>query len=123
MTRILPLLLILMFAELTCAFETSMVVAGMSAWVRISGEPVTAGWMVTSYLLIASSSSVLCAGLAIFTDGAGSVGYRACGLCGWIRDQCIWTNHGNQVGHRQVREVVLRPFGLFRSTIAAMIPA
>jgi hypothetical protein len=31
MARILPLLLVLMFAEITGAFETSMVVAGMSA--------------------------------------------------------------------------------------------
>lgn len=59
MRQILPLLLILMFAEFTCAFETSMVVAGMAEWARITGSPATAGWMMTSYMLVAASASVL----------------------------------------------------------------
>jgi MFS family permease len=52
---ILPLLLILMFAEFTCAFETSMVVSGMGAWVRIAQELVTPGC-----LLVSASSATLC---------------------------------------------------------------
>jgi MFS family permease len=58
--NLIGLLAILMFAELTCAFETSMVVAGMGAWVRTSGEPVTAGWIVTGYMLVAASGAALC---------------------------------------------------------------
>lgn len=57
---ILPLLSVLMYAEFTCAFETSMVISAMGAWVRQAGEPITPGWLVTSYLLVAASSSMLC---------------------------------------------------------------
>lgn len=58
--QVLPVLLVLMFAELSCAFETSLVIAGMKAWVRVSGEPIKAGWLMTSYLLVASPSAALC---------------------------------------------------------------
>lgn len=53
------ILILLMIAEIISAFESSMILAGLSAWQRITGDPVMVGWMVSSYLLVASVGAAL----------------------------------------------------------------
>jgi MFS family permease len=36
-----------------------MILAGLSAWQRITGDPVMVGWIVSSYLLVASAGAAL----------------------------------------------------------------
>jgi MFS family permease len=52
-------LVILMIAEIVSAFESSMVLAGLSAWQRETGDPVMVGWIISSYLLVSSASAAL----------------------------------------------------------------
>jgi MFS family permease len=53
------ILILLMIAEIISAFESSMILAGLSAWQRITGDPVMVGWIVSSYLLVASAGAAL----------------------------------------------------------------
>ena len=50
----------LMCAEIVSGFETSMVIAGIGAWMRRFGDPIAVGWIVTSYLLVSAAASALC---------------------------------------------------------------
>ena len=50
-------LLVLMAAELISGFETSMILASLTAWQRELGDPVKVGWLVSSYLLVAAVAS------------------------------------------------------------------
>lgn len=52
-------LVILMIAEIVSAFESSMVLAGLSAWQRETGDPVMVGWIISSYLLVSSAAAAL----------------------------------------------------------------
>jgi MFS family permease len=54
------ILWVLMVAEVVSGFETSMVLAGLPAWLRLYGDPIGVGWIVTSYLLVAASAAALC---------------------------------------------------------------
>ncbi len=54
------ILSLLMAAEIVSAFETSMVLAGLGAWLRIHGDPVAIGWIVSSYLLVSAAAAALC---------------------------------------------------------------
>lgn len=49
----------LVFAELAAAFETSMIIAGMKQLLVQFERPVAVGWVLTSYLLVASGSAAL----------------------------------------------------------------
>lgn len=53
------ILFVLMIAEIISAFESSMILAGLSAWQRITGDPVMVGWIVSSYMLVSSAGSAL----------------------------------------------------------------
>ncbi len=59
-TRTWVILILLMTAETVSGFETSMILAGLPSWMRIFGDPVAVGWIVTSYLLVAASASAIC---------------------------------------------------------------
>tara|TARA_R110000850_G_scaffold80010_12_gene172106 strand:- start:1214 stop:1507 length:294 start_codon:yes stop_codon:yes gene_type:complete len=48
-----------MLAEIFSAFESSMIVARLSAWQRITGDPVMVGWILSSYLLASSAGPAL----------------------------------------------------------------
>jgi MFS family permease len=54
------ILSLLMAAEIVSAFETSMVLAGLGAWLRIHGDPIGIGWIVSSYLLVSAAAAALC---------------------------------------------------------------
>lgn len=47
-------LIILMIAEIISAFESAMILAGLSAWQRQTGDPAMVGWIVSSYLLVSA---------------------------------------------------------------------
>lgn len=47
----------LFVAEMTVTFESSMVYAALPTLIREFGDPVTAGWLVTSHLLIAAATA------------------------------------------------------------------
>jgi len=49
----------LMVAELFAAFETGMVLAAMSTFIRTFGDPVSVGWLITAYLLVAAASAAI----------------------------------------------------------------
>ena len=53
------MVLSLMLAEVVSAFETSMLYSAMPTISRESGDPVLAGWLVTSYLLSGAVSAAL----------------------------------------------------------------
>src|SRR5581483_1315740 len=54
------ILWVLMVAEVVSGFETSMIYAGLPAWMRLYGNPLGVGWIVTSYLLVSASAAALC---------------------------------------------------------------
>lgn len=47
----------LFIAEMTVTFESAMVYAALPTLIRDFGDPVTAGWLVTSHLLIAAATA------------------------------------------------------------------
>lgn len=49
-----------MAAEVVSAFESSMVLAGLGAWLRVHGDPIGVGWIVSSYLLVSAAAAALC---------------------------------------------------------------
>jgi MFS family permease len=53
------ILLVLMIAEITSAFELMMVYAGLKSWIEQFGNPATVGWLVTSYLLVAAGAALV----------------------------------------------------------------
>ena len=55
------LLIVMMVAETVSAFEVSMVFAGLGAWMRIYGDPIAVGWIVSSFLFVSAGFVALCA--------------------------------------------------------------
>lgn len=51
----------MMVAETVSAFEVSMVFAGLGAWMRIYGDPIAVGWIVSSFLFVSAGLVALCA--------------------------------------------------------------
>ncbi|HEX2801603.1 MAG TPA: MFS transporter [Phenylobacterium sp.] len=58
--RLWLILIVLMSAEIVAGFESSMILAGLPAWLRIYGDPVSIGWIVSSYLLVSAAAAALC---------------------------------------------------------------
>lgn len=53
----------LVLAEITSAFEVSMIFAAMPRFVRAFGDPLAAGWILTGCLLVSAVAAALCARL------------------------------------------------------------
>lgn len=53
----------LVLAELVSSFEASMIYAGLAQFYRIFGDPIAVGWLVTGYMLVATSAAAICARL------------------------------------------------------------
>lgn len=53
----------LVLAEITSAFEVSMIFAAMPRFVRVFEDPLAAGWILTGCLLVSSVAAALCARL------------------------------------------------------------
>lgn len=49
----------LVVAEVTAAFETATIYAGMNKLIAAFGDPISVGWLITSYLLIAAGSAAV----------------------------------------------------------------
>ena len=58
-SRAIRILLILVIAEITSAFEGSMVYAALPAMMRQYGDPGAVGWVVTGYLLVATATAAV----------------------------------------------------------------
>ena len=58
-SRAIRILLILVIAEITSAFEGSMVYAALPAMMRHYGDPAAVGWVVTGYLLVATATAAI----------------------------------------------------------------
>lgn len=90
------ILIVLMSAEIVSGFESSMILAGLPAWLRIYGDPVSIGWIVSSYLLVSAAAAALCGRIGdlygrkkvlITVIGAACVGSIVSGLTGkleWV---------------------------------------
>jgi len=50
----------LVAAELTAAFETTMVLTALKTLIQTFGRPIAVGWLVTSYLLVAAGAAAVC---------------------------------------------------------------
>lgn len=61
--RTWPILTALVLAEITSAFEVSMIFAAMPRFVRVFGDPLQAGWILTGCLLVSAVAAALCARL------------------------------------------------------------
>lgn len=57
------ILIALVLAEITSAFEVSMIFAAMPRFVRVFGDPLKAGWILTGCLLVSAVAAALCARL------------------------------------------------------------
>jgi MFS family permease len=53
------ILLVLVFMEITSAFETGMMFGALSTISRDFGDPVLAGWLITGFLLVGASSAAV----------------------------------------------------------------
>lgn len=53
-------LTVLVLAELTCAFEASMIYAALSGLHRLYGDPVRVGWLITGFLLVSAGAAAIC---------------------------------------------------------------
>lgn len=56
---VVPILAALFLAEIASTFETAMVYASMRALIQQFGDPITVGWLVTIYLLVAAGSAAV----------------------------------------------------------------
>ncbi|SCW90473.1 Major Facilitator Superfamily protein [Sphingobium faniae] len=54
------ILSLLMAAEVVSGFESSMILAGLGAWLRIYGDPIGVGWIVSAYMLVSAAAAALC---------------------------------------------------------------
>ena len=54
------ILFALIVAELVSAFEATMVLGAMGGLLQVFGNPVTVGWLMTGFLLVAASSAAIC---------------------------------------------------------------
>lgn len=61
--RIWPIIAALVLAEITSAFEVSMIFAAMPRFVHVFGDPLMAGWILTACLLVSSVAAALCSRL------------------------------------------------------------
>jgi MFS family permease len=57
--RWLPILLVLVVAEITSAFEMGMMFGALATISREFGDPVKAGWLITAFLLVGAASAAL----------------------------------------------------------------
>lgn len=62
-TRWRTILIVLVIAEITSAFEVGMIYAAMSTLMREFRDPVGTGWLITAFLLVGSVSAALCSRL------------------------------------------------------------
>jgi MFS family permease len=51
---------VLIIAELTSAFEASMIYAALSGLHRIYGDPLLVGWLITGFLLVSAGAAAIC---------------------------------------------------------------
>jgi MFS family permease len=58
-----PLMLLLIAAEIVCSFESSMVYVVLAHVYRETGDPVHAGWLLTAFTLTSASSAAVCSRL------------------------------------------------------------
>jgi len=54
-----PVLLALVAAEVVAAFEAGMIFAAMSTFIRVFGDALSVGWLVTAYLLVGAGSAAI----------------------------------------------------------------
>lgn len=59
--RTWPILAALVLAEVTSAFEVSMIFSAMPRFVRYFGDPLATGWILTGCLLVSAVAAALCA--------------------------------------------------------------
>ncbi len=51
---------VLIVAELTSAFEMSMIYAALASLYKIYGDPVGVGWLITAFLLVSAAAAAIC---------------------------------------------------------------
>lgn len=54
------IIVVLLAAEFTSAFELTMIYSGMKTFIAIFESPAGAGWLITSYLLVGSAAAAIC---------------------------------------------------------------
>lgn len=58
--RLTPIIIALLAAEFTSAFELTMIYAAVKSLIMAFGSPVNVGWIVTAYLLVAAAAAAIC---------------------------------------------------------------
>jgi len=56
----MAILTILVFAELTAAFETTMIMPVLKTLLQSYGRPAAVGWLVTSFLVLGAGTAAVC---------------------------------------------------------------
>ena len=59
-SAVAPLIGALVLADVTSAFETTMVFTAVKALLQTYGQPVTVGWLLTAYLLMSAAAGAIC---------------------------------------------------------------
>jgi MFS family permease len=57
------LLVVIAYAELVAGFETGMIFTALAVFIRIFGDPIGVGWLLTGYLLVGAAAAAICARL------------------------------------------------------------
>lgn len=60
MSREWRILLALMVVETVATVSLTIVLPGLAAWLRIFGNPVHVGWIMSAYLLVSAAAAALC---------------------------------------------------------------
>src|SRR5258706_15063698 len=59
------ILIVLVTAEITSAFEVGMMYAALATGMREFRDPAGTGWLITAFLLVGSVSAALCSRLGV----------------------------------------------------------
>lgn len=53
------ILTVLLIAETVSGFESSMMLAGLGAWMREYRDPIGVGWIVSSFILVQAAAAAV----------------------------------------------------------------
>jgi MFS family permease len=90
------IMLVLGVAEVTCAFESTMIFAALGTVYKVYADPIGVGWLLTAFLLVSAAAAPLCARLGdmrgrrrvllwiLVVSGIGSAISAVAPSLGWV---------------------------------------
>jgi MFS family permease len=83
----LAILVVLVIAEITSAFEVGMMFGALATVMREFRDPVGTGWLITAFLLVGAVSAALCSRLGdLYGRKRLVLGMLACATSGSLLD-------------------------------------